>query len=113
MAGQESSGPTRADGAGTTTAPAGLWQLAKRGWPPGFPLVQLPNAPLAVAGTGLLVATVTEGAVGDLAQATGYAALSAWAWLELTDGANLARRALGAGTLAYVVARVAEALGAA
>ncbi len=113
MAGQRSSGPARPDGAGATTAPGGLLQLAKRGWPPAFPLVQLPNAPLVVAGTGLLVAAATEGAVRDLGQATAYAALSAWAWLELTDGANVARRALGAGTLAYVVARVAEALGAA
>ncbi len=101
------------DGTGTATAHGSLWQRAKRGWPEDSPLVQLPNTPLVVATTGLLVAAVTQGTAHDLAQATGYAVLSAWAWLELTDGANLARRALGAGALVYVVARVAEALGAA
>ncbi len=103
---------TSADGTSTATAQGSLWQRAKRGWPADSPLVQLPNAPLVVAATGLLAAALTDGAAHDLAQATGYAALSAWAWLELTDGANLPRRALGAGGFAYVVARVAEALGA-
>ncbi len=100
------------EGASTATTPESLWRRAKRGWPAESPLVQLPNAPLVVAATGLLAAAALDGTAGDLAQATGYAALSAWAWLELTDGANLARRALGAGALAYVVARVGEALGA-
>ncbi len=100
------------DRTGAAGARESLWQRAKRGWPADSPLVQLPNAPLVVATTSLLVAAAVEGTAHDLAQATGLAALSAWAWLELTDGANLPRRSLGAGALVYVVVQVAEALGA-
>ncbi len=39
-------------------------------------------------------------------------ALAAWAWLELTDGVNLFRRALGAAVLVGLVLRIGAALGA-
>jgi hypothetical protein len=45
-------------------------------------------------------------------RATFYTGLAAWAWLELSDGANAFRRLLGAGGLVFVVVRVAQALGA-
>ena len=87
-----------------------IWERGQRGWPPDFPVAQLPNAPLLVALTGWLVAALTEGLVHDSARATFYTGLAAWAWKELEDGANWARRAIGAAGLAFVVAKVAGAL---
>ena len=80
------------------------------GWPARFPVAQPPNAPLLVAFSAWLLAALTGGSVHDYARATFYAALAAWAWLELTDGVNWFRRLLGAGGLVYVVVRVGEAL---
>lgn len=85
---------------------------ARRGWPPSFPVVQFPNAPLLVALAGLLAAAVTDGTPRAYARAVFLAALAAWAWGELASGANWFRRALGAVGLVYVVAEVAAALGA-
>ena len=96
----------------TPPPPSTLWQRAQRGWPPSFPLVQFPNAPLLVALAGGVVAEATDGSVSDYAQATSYAGLAAWAWLELTDGSNWARRVLGAAGIGFVVVRIADALGA-
>jgi hypothetical protein len=36
--------------------------------------------------------------------------LAVWAWLELTDGANWARRVLGGAALGYFVAAVGQSL---
>jgi hypothetical protein len=79
----------------------------KRGWPARFPLVQFPNAPLLVALAAWLVAALTDGSVHDYARAAFYVGLSAWAWMELADGANWARRLLGAAALVYVVIKLA------
>jgi hypothetical protein len=89
-----------------------LWRRGQHGWPAGFPVVQFPNAPLLVALTGWLVAALTGGSAHAYARATFYTGLAAWAWLELADGANWFRRALGAGGLVYVVLKVGVALGA-
>jgi hypothetical protein len=88
------------------------WRRAQRGWPARYPLAQAPNAPLAAALTGALVAALTTGSVHAYARATFYVGLAAWAWEELADGVNVARRALGAVGLVYVVVKVATALGA-
>ena len=64
-----------------------------------------------VAFGGLAVAAVADDSAQDYAMAVHYAGLTAWAWLELTDGVNGFRRGLGAGGLVYVVARVGAALG--
>jgi hypothetical protein len=88
------------------------WRRGQRGWPESFPLVQFPNEPLGVALGALLVAALTDGSVHSYARAAFYAGLSAWAWGELADGANWARRALGAAGLVYVVVRLGAALGA-
>jgi hypothetical protein len=74
--------------------------------------VQFPNPPLLVALGAMAVAAATDGAEHDYARATFYAGLAAWAWLELADGANLARRGLGAAGLVYVVVELGGALGA-
>jgi hypothetical protein len=88
------------------------WTRAQRGWPPRYPIVQAPNAPLGVALAAWVLARLTGGTVHDVARAAFYAALAAWAWQELTDGTNLLRRAIGAAGLAYVLVRVAQALAA-
>ena len=89
-----------------------LWRRGQHGWPAGYPVVQLPNAPLLVALGGWLVALLTDGPAHAYARATFYTGLAAWAWIELTDGTNRFRRALGAGGLVYVVIKVGVALGA-
>ena len=95
---------------GDTTTTRGRWALGREGWPARFPLVQPPNAPLWIALAAWLLAAPTDGSVHAYARATFYAALAAWAWLELTDGTNWFRRLLGAAGLVYVVGRVADAL---
>ncbi len=87
-----------------------LWRRGQRGWPAGFPLVQLPNAPLLVAAAGWLAAAFTGGLAHDCGRATFYTGLAAWAWQELDAGANWFRRAVGAAGLLFVVVKIAEAL---
>ena len=89
---------------------AEAWRRAQHGWPARYPVVQAPNAPLAAAAVAWLVAALTEGSVHTYARAAFYAALAAWSWEELTGGANLFRRALGAVVLVWVVAKVGAAL---
>ena len=88
------------------------WRRGQRGWPASFPLAQFPNAPLLLALGGWVVAALTDGSLHFYARAVFYAGLTAWAWLELADGANWVRRTLGAGGLVYVVIKVGAALGA-
>ena len=84
------------------------WRRGQHGWPASSPLVQFPNAPLLVASGGWLVAALTDGSVHDYARATFYTGLAAWAWKELEDGDNRARRALGAAGLVFVIVKIAE-----
>ena len=84
---------------------------ARRGWPASFPLVQFPNAPLAIALGAWLVAALTDGSIHDYARAVFYAGLAAWGWGEVSDGAKWARGVLGAAGLVYVVVKVGAALG--
>jgi len=74
--------------------------------------MQFPNAPLLVALAALLVAAVMDGSAHAYARAVFYAALAAWAWMELATGVNWARRVLGAAGLVFVVLKVGAALGA-
>jgi hypothetical protein len=88
------------------------WARGQRGWPERYPIAQLPNAPLIVALGGWVVAELADGSAGRYGRAVFYAGLAAWGWEELSDGANLVRRTVGAAGLVYVVVKVAEALGA-
>ena len=72
--------------------------------------MQLPNVPLLAALAGWLVGALTDGRVHDCARATFYTGLAAWAWKEVEDGVNWARRAIGAAGLIFVIASIAEAL---
>ena len=73
-----------------------LWRRAQHGWPARYPIIQAPNAPLLVA------AAARAAGVRPVA----LAALAAWGWLEVTDGANLVRRLYGVGGLALVAAEL-------
>jgi hypothetical protein len=87
-----------------------LWRRGQHGWPASFPLVQLPNLPLAAALAGWLVAAVTDGHVHDVARGTFYTGLAAWAWMEAENGVNWFRRAVGVAGLVFVIVSIAEAL---
>jgi hypothetical protein len=72
---------------------------ARHGWPPRYPVAQLPNAPLVVALGGGAVARATDGGVRDAAMLVSRVALAVWAVQEIVWGANAVRRALGVGGL--------------
>ncbi len=84
------------------------WRRGQAGWPTGFVIVQVPNAPLLVALAGSVVAGVTEGRTAGSAEATGRLALGVFAYLELTHGANWLRRALGAAVAVWLVVRLGD-----
>jgi hypothetical protein len=79
--------------------------------PGGFVLAQWPNPPLWVALAAALAAALTGGRTHDVATAVFFMALTVWAYLELTDGANWFRRALGVAGLIYLVVRITGAIG--
>jgi hypothetical protein len=79
-------------------------------WPRRYPLVQFPNPPLLAALAGSVAARVLDGQAHDAADAVFYVGLSAWAYLELSDGANAFRRVFGAAGLVYVTVRLTGAL---
>lgn len=85
---------------------------ASAGWPARYPVAQPPNAPLVVALAALGGSHVVDGTAKDWAQAAGYVALGVWAYEEAAHGVNLFRRGLGVAGLAFVVAAVANGLGA-
>ena len=84
---------------------------AQHGYPPSYPVVQAPNAPLLVALAGSVVSKVASGKASDYGSAVFYLGLAVWAYLELTDGTNAFRRVVGAAAIVYLVVRLAGALG--
>lgn len=87
----------------------GLWRSAQRGWPARYPLVQAPNAPLAVGLGGTVITPLLDGTSHDVARVVTTAAFVVWALLEVTRGDNAFRRVLGAGVLTYLAVRAANA----
>jgi hypothetical protein len=88
-----------------------LWNAGQRGFPPQYPLVQFPNAPLLIALAASLVGMFVHGTAHDYAQGVTLAGLAAWAWEELAGGVNLFRRVLGLAGFVYVAIRIADAFG--
>ena len=80
-------------GAHNRSALGELWRRGQHGWPARFPVAQFPNAPLLAALAGLSASGVTDGSAHPYARAAFYAGLAAWAWGELSEGANWMRRA--------------------
>jgi hypothetical protein len=62
-----------------------------------------PNLPLITWLVMLLLAQVLSGDVSKLASVIGRGALFTWAWLELFQGVNYFRRALGAIVIVFTV----------
>ncbi len=58
-------------------------------------VAQRPNAPLNLALVAVLLRLVTTGTAHRLFGFLFFGALFTWAWLEIVDGANPHRRALG------------------
>jgi hypothetical protein len=85
-------------------------RLTQIGLPPRFPVVQFPNAPLALALLAALVASRVHGTSHSYAMAVAYLALTVWAYEELARGANWFRRALGAAFVVILIVRVAHGL---
>ena len=68
-------------------------------------IAQVPNLPLIVWIVAKLLATVVKhGTLHRLANNLAFGALFAWAWIELFQGVNYFRRALGALVLLGLIA---------
>jgi hypothetical protein len=89
---------------------ASAWRRGQIGWPTGFVIVQVPNAPLLVALAGSAIAAVAEGRTASSAGATGRLALGVFAYLELAHGANWLRRAVGAAVAVWLVIKLGRDL---
>lgn len=81
-------------------------------WPAEYPIAQFPNPPLIIGVVALGARYLATGSVADVLAAIGYVFIAIWAYLELTAGVNLFRRALGLAGLAYIVVIIAQRFGA-
>jgi hypothetical protein len=68
-----------------------------------------PNVPLLAAMLAYACSILAPGAATNVLTAISRVALGVWAYLELTVGGNVVRRALGLGVLVYVISAVATA----
>ena len=94
----------------STPAWPGLRSQSRRGWPPGFVIVQLPNAPLLVALGAWLAGKFVHGLSHAYASSVFYVALGIWAYEEAARGVNWFRQLLGFAVLIYVAMNLARAL---
>ncbi len=68
-------------------------------------LAQMPNLPLIVwIVTSLLTLVVPSGKINTALDLVAYGSLFTWAWLELFQGVNYFRRALGLVVLVGIIA---------
>lgn len=81
-------------------------------WPAAYPIAQFPNPPLIIGLVALGARYLATGSVADVLAAIGYVFIAVWAYLELTAGVNMFRRALGLAGLAYIVIVIAQRFGA-
>ncbi len=91
--------------------PSTLWGRLQRGWPPAYPLVQFPNAPLLVAIAASIAAGPAAGDAEALLRAASRVGIAIWAYEELARGDDAFRRVLGAAGLAYVTVAVSGVAG--
>jgi hypothetical protein len=89
---------------------AAAWRRGQAGWPSRFVLVQFPNLPLIVALAASVAAGLADDGAAHYAEAVNRLGLAVFAYLELTDGVNWFRRALGAGVLVWLVITLGRAL---
>ena len=68
-------------------------------------IAQMPNLPLIVwIVTSLLTLVFTSGKINTLLDLLAYGSLFTWAWLELFQGVNYFRKALGLAVLIGIIA---------
>jgi hypothetical protein len=87
-----------------------LRRVAGWSWPQGFPIVQFPNPPLAVALLASLAARLTEDTAHRTLRAVFYLALGVWAYDEALHGENWFRRLLGTAFSIYLITSLTAAL---
>ena len=90
----------------------GYRRLRGLSWPAGYPIAQFPNPPLIIGLVALGARYLASGTWADALAAIGYVFIAIWAYLELTAGVNMFRRALGLAGLAYIVVIIAQRFGA-
>lgn len=66
-------------------------------------IVGIPNVPLLTWLVTLPLGWILSGTADKLMSVIGHGALFTWAWLELFQGVNYFRRALGAVVLLYTI----------
>ncbi len=76
--------------------------------PKRFPVFQLPNPPLIVAGLAGAAARLGSRRLSPFALLVSHLALLVWAVEEVASGANWFRRLLGISAGAYVLTRVVQ-----
>ena len=79
--------------------------MRSEGWPSGYVILQVPNAPLAISVAASLAARLTGGVVGRFTSAISLFAFGIWAFGEATRGVNAFRRLVGLGFLIDVLVR--------
>lgn len=79
------------------------WDRGQAGWPQRFVIAQFPNPPLIIAMLASLAARPLDGDAADVAVAVSRLGFAVFAYLEITDGANWFRRALGAAVAVWLV----------
>lgn len=82
--------------------------LAAFGFPARYPLVQFPNPPLWVALLASAAGWFVDGEPQRYVTAVGTVGIAVWAWLEVFEGVNLARRLLGLVVLVHTVVTLAD-----
>ena len=90
----------------------GYRRLRSLSWPADYPIAQFPNPPLIIGLVALGARYLASGTWADALAAIGYVFIAIWAYLELTAGVNLFRRAIGLVGLAYIVTVIAQRFGA-
>jgi len=91
---------------------AGYRRLRGLSWPKDYPIAQFPNPPLLIGLVALGLRYLASGTWADALAAIGYVFIAIWAYLELTAGVNLFRRAIGLAGLIYIVVVIAQRFGA-
>ena len=76
--------------------------MSSSGWPASYPIFQPPNKPMLVAQGLRVVSAIADEPLRSATRAGSQAALAWWAYREVTDGANVVRRAIGVVALASV-----------
>lgn len=66
-------------------------------------IVQFPNAMLLAYVASLMITKLTEGSIRQFFEILGFGSLFVFAWLELFEGVNYFRRALGLAVMIFLM----------